>query len=110
MFVYNVLKNKNIIFDNPPKYTFLFYSHKQDLYSQMLSEVYQYIINIIYCKGYNIYFHLFQKIIFKAFQKFPTYSELRDLTLKYKEEGTAIILDDVLFHLNEQTARVFLEL
>ena len=86
--VYNVMKNKNIIFDDAPKYTFLFYSHKQDLYDIMSEE----------------------KINFKAIQKFPTYSELRDLIIPYKKDGTAVIFDDALFHLNEQTARVFLEL
>ena len=87
--VSNIIIHKKLLFDRPPEKVFLFYTHHQDIYDDLLK----------------------RGIISKMFDGYPSYDEIKKIVLPYKKSGgSIIILDDQLSGLSDDIVRIFHEL
>ena len=88
-FVYNVIANKSLLFDDPPKYVFLFFKHKQQMYHNMLQS----------------------GLLTKAFEGYSSYETIESTVMPFRDKGgSAVILDDQLGGISTDIQRIFTEL
>ena len=87
--VSQIITYKNLLFDRPPNKIFLFYTHHQDIYEDLMK----------------------RGIITKMFDGYPSYDEIRKIVTPYKKlGGSIIVLDDQLSGLSGDIVRIFHEL
>jgi len=89
-FVRNLLKLKDVLFDNTPKKVFLYYNMMQNIYTQMKTEgIVDELINV----G----------------QAFPTFDDIVGKVHPYKDDGGCVIIfDDMVTQLTGDFEKIFL--
>lgn len=85
--VSSILSYKHLLFDYPAEKVFLFYTHHQDIYEDLM------------------------KMNTEMFDGYPSYDEIRKIVMPFKKTGgSIIILDDQLSGLSDDIVRIFHEL
>ena len=87
--VSSIISYKHLLFDYPAEKVFLFYTHHQDIYEDLMK----------------------RGIITEMFDGYPSYDEIRKIVMPFKKTGgSIIILDDQLSGLSDDIVRIFHEL
>ena len=86
---FEILKNKKVLIDKPPKHVLLIYSIHQKIYDDMFA----------------------MRVITKMIEGYTSYDELKELVMSYKYDGgSVLIFDDQLSEINDDMMKIFHEL
>ena len=86
---FRLLKQRKVLFNKIPKYTVIFYSHKQPIIDKLVSE------------------HLVDKAI--QTEEELEFDYIKSLVEPYKKESSLIVIDDGIDKISKSLTKLFLE-